>query len=394
MPDGDVDHVDPVRAEHPPHLGNPVVEPLHRDEVLLQHVGLVIPRARLQLRDVVARLAVAPAHRLSPEHQRVHHVLPEPAASGQLGHGPEDEAIQPVGPVRGYQAIGYGDRLVGPRVGDRVDGVVAVGVDVRVVEDREGVVPHLLREIAGVVGDRHHLVAALDPDVPGEVEGDVGDDAQPAVAAYDAGEDLRVHRAARLHHGPVREHDPQAANGTDQRSLPDVAAVHVDRYRAADREVGVGLHDLHGEIVGVERLLDLAPPRAGLDGDRPRGGIQRQDAIEPAHVDLERAGRGGLSPHAVAPAADGDGALVRAHRLDDLLHRRGCDHALQGHRVESGDVVDHGRPIEAENRRLQEVPDRDRRGQQEECAERAAQGAQPAPDAARKGHDPSARHGG
>ena len=44
----------------------------------------------------VARLAVAPTHRVSPEHQRVHHVLPEPAASGQLGHGPEDEAIQPV----------------------------------------------------------------------------------------------------------------------------------------------------------------------------------------------------------------------------------------------------------------------------------------------------------
>ena len=43
VPDGDVDHVDPVRAEHPPHPGNPVVEPLHRDEVLLQHVGLVIP---------------------------------------------------------------------------------------------------------------------------------------------------------------------------------------------------------------------------------------------------------------------------------------------------------------------------------------------------------------
>ena len=49
---------------------------------------------------------------------------------------------------------------------------------------------------------------------------------------------------------------------------PDVAPMHVHAQRAADREVGVRLHDLDREAVRIDELLDVAPADAGLHAHR------------------------------------------------------------------------------------------------------------------------------
>jgi hypothetical protein len=60
--DGDVDDVHVVARQHGSHAAHEAVELVDGDEVLLQDVGVLLPRRRLQLGDVVARLVVAPHH--------------------------------------------------------------------------------------------------------------------------------------------------------------------------------------------------------------------------------------------------------------------------------------------------------------------------------------------
>jgi hypothetical protein len=124
-------------------------------------------------------------------------------------------------------------------------------------------------------------------------------------------------------------------------------AVHAQR--AADREVGVGLHDLDGQVVRIDELLDVAPARAGLHADRALARRERQHAVHRAHVEVQAARAGGLAAHAEAAAADGHRSAGAAHRFLHLLDRGRRDDGHHAHGIELGDVVDdvvvgHGRP--------------------------------------------------
>jgi hypothetical protein len=58
------------------------------------------------------------------------------------------------------------------------------------------------------------------------------DHAQAAIAADDAVEHVGVLRGAGRDLGAVGQHHPERAHGADDRALPHVAAVGIDRQRA------------------------------------------------------------------------------------------------------------------------------------------------------------------
>ena len=326
-------------VRHPAHE---LVEPVDRNEVLLQDVGRGPARHRLELLDVVARLVVAPFDPLTAEQDRIEHVASQRPSARPVGDDAHPQTIAPVALIPGHQAVLDGDRLVGPDVGGGADGVVRAGIDVGVVEDHIAMTADVGLEVLAVGAQRHDLAPALDAHVVGEPERGLDDHAQRAVAADGAVEDLRVLGGAGPDQPPVGEHDADRPDRLDQRPLADVAPVHVDAQRTAHGEVGVALHDLHREVVRIDGVLDLAPGDACLDRDLLALLRERHDTVEPSHVDLQRALGRRLSALAEAPAADRHRSRVRPHRLDDLVDRRGNEHPVDHDRVDPGDVVDDG----------------------------------------------------
>src|SRR6267154_5912991 len=80
----------------------------------------------------------------------------------------------------------------------------------------------------------------------------------------------------------------------------------IDGERAANGEISVALHDFNGQVGRVDALLDLAP--AGPRLHRNRFLLRREvdNAVEAAHVDVQRTFGRDLAAHAVTRAPDGD----------------------------------------------------------------------------------------
>ena len=202
------------------------------------------------------------------------------------------------------------------------------------------VVAHGAPEVRPVLGERHGGVRALHARVQRQVELRLDNDAERAVSADRAEEEIRALLAARFGEGAVVQHELQRPCRKHQRPQAHVAAVHVDAERTADREVGVGLHDLDREAVRVDEALDVAPPHSGLHPDRPRFGRERDDPVHRAHVEVQAARARGLAAHAEAATADRYRAGRTAHGLLDFLDRGRRDDRHHAHRVELRDVVD------------------------------------------------------
>ena len=215
-------------------------------------------------------------------------------------------AVAPRVLVGGEHPLGDRHRQRRLPIRDDVHVLVRRRIDVGVVEDDGAVVAHVLPEVLEVGRDGQLLVVAPHARVLGDVERHVRDDAERAVAAHRAVEQLGLDRRAGGDDAAVREHEGDVAHGAHERPLADVPTVRVHRQRAADGERVVRLHDLHGEADPVERLLHFAPARPRAHGDRPSRRVERDDAAELPHVELDAVGRRRLSAHAVAPAANRD----------------------------------------------------------------------------------------
>src|SRR5204862_6897620 len=92
--------------------------------------------------------------------------------------------------------------------------------------------------------------------------------------------------------------------------------------------------------VRVDELLDIAPADSGLDPDRPLRRGEIEDAVEIPEIQVQAAGAGDLSDHAETPAADRNGAAGRSDRFLQFGDRSRDDHAVDGHGIEAGHVVD------------------------------------------------------
>ncbi len=148
--DRDVDDIDPVSLKDRSHGRNERVESSHRNEVLLQHVRRGRARARLELRDVITRLVISPHYRVTSEDDRVDHVLADPFSGWCLGNDPVHHAIEPVGPIRGYEPLVNRRRRSCRPEGRRVDGRVVVRVNVGVVKHGARGVANMIHEVAAV----------------------------------------------------------------------------------------------------------------------------------------------------------------------------------------------------------------------------------------------------
>src|SRR5207245_469710 len=93
----------------------------------------------------------------------------------------------------------------------------------------------------------------------------------------------------------------------DERAEADVASVDVDADRAADAEIGVGLHDADRQAVRVDEALDVAPADAALHADRLGDRREGDHAVERPHVEVQAARARGLPAHAEVTAHTGTG---------------------------------------------------------------------------------------
>ncbi len=138
------------------------------------------------------------------------------------------------------------------------------------------------------------------------------------------------------HHGAVGEHDFEREQRVGDGAVPRGAEEHrATREPAADRRAcsGEGPEAWQPQAVRCERVVDLAPRAAGLDGDRHVVGVQRDDAVESGQVDDDAA----LDDRRVT-AAVGEPGTARHQRVPGPGHGR--DGA--GQRVAVGGT-DHGR---------------------------------------------------
>jgi hypothetical protein len=244
---------------------------------------------------------------------------------------------------------------------------------VGVVHHARTIAQHLGGEEAGVVGERHWLHAALHLHVVVEIEFDLGDHADGAIAAHGGSQQLGVLPAIGLDDAAIGQHQLQRADRMADRAGPDVAAMGVDRHRAADREVGKALHRAHRQVVPVEHVLQVAPGDAGLHADPVLVGAQPEDAVHAPHVEVQPAGDGDLAAHAEATAADRHLARPLAQRAHDRIGVGGCLDARDLDRVEAGDVLDRQRQRRGECRERREP--RGHAGRERPCEQSPAAAA-------------------
>ena len=119
---------------------------------------------------------------------------------------------------------------------------------------------------------RHELVvvedfpAGLVNGVRDDLELDVEDHPEEAVASDYEVEETRIPGAADVANGPVRQHHAHRSHGPADGSRAVVHAVRVHRDGAAHGEDVGGLHRLHRPL-RVDGLLDVVPRRSAVDAD-------------------------------------------------------------------------------------------------------------------------------
>ena len=141
------------------------------------------------------------------------------------------------------------------------------------------------------------------------------------------------------------------------RALGQAAAVDIGRERATERQVvGAGLlladapRARAGDVVGLEgeeAVDELRPFDAGLGVDDPGLGVEPDDPVHPAHVEMDGVGPELLAAHRVARSRDAHAASLgrsRADRRDHVGHGVRADDAGDGRRIERRVrvVEDHG----------------------------------------------------
>ena len=323
------------------HLRVKLVKAAHGHEIFLEDIRVGLPRAGLQLGDVVARLVVAPYHRRPQVDDGIDHVLPEPLPEREFRDDPDELPVEPVAFVPPDQAFLDRHRPVRPAPRDRPDGVIPRRIDVPVVEHGIRGIPDVAEEVVPVAADRHDLVAPRDLHVVGELERGLGYHADAAVAAYRPVEDVAVRCRRRIDDAPVGEDHLDRLHRKDQGARVHVAAVAVHAEGPSDGEVGVRLHDAHRQVVGIDLLLDIPPGGACLDRDRLLLRVERHDLVEAPHVDVQASLGGDLAALAFAGAADRDGPARAFHGGAYLVDRRGRNDAADDDGVELRDIVDH-----------------------------------------------------
>src|SRR5262245_57543470 len=346
MPDRNVQYVGTMLTEDARHAGHEIVEARDRDEVLFEHVGGALARGRFNLPRVVARFEVAPHDEMLAEPERVDHAGPQLLPEGQLGYPKLGGALRPVALSEGYQAMRDSDRLIRLRPGDGGDRVVPRRVEVSVVEDGAGGIADLSHEEIAV---RRHGQSSDGPRNPGivrEPEGRIDDDAEATIAAYAAVEELGVFGPTRRDELSIGQDHPDGLDRVDERALTHVATVRVHAERPADGEVRIRLHDLDGQVVGIDGFLNLAPGDTRLHGDALALRLERDDVIERTHVEVQAVCDRDLPAHAVARAADRDRPGVRAYQLTHLVDCLRDSDPLDRDRVQLAHIVHdrRGRP--------------------------------------------------
>ena len=142
----DVDGIDVMISQDPPHLRDESIEVASRDEIFLQDVRLLVAGLGLELADIVARLIVAPSDRMADEDERVDHVLPEPIAAESAGDHRVSGSMAPGRLILWQQAVGNRQRLSGQSIGNDVNIFVGRWIHVGIVKNHRRVVPDLLPE--------------------------------------------------------------------------------------------------------------------------------------------------------------------------------------------------------------------------------------------------------
>ena len=340
VPDRNVERVDRVAAQHLGHLRNEVEQPLHRHEIFLQHVGSLLARRRLEFGDVVTCFVIAPVHGTAQVQQRVDEAFAALLAQRQFRNGPKEVLVQRIGLAQRLQVQSRGRRLFGFFPCDGAHRAVVRCIQIGVVEHGFRVATHRVLEVGPIFSQRHHAVNALDAFVLGQVQLHFNHDTERAVAADRTKEKLRPFAAAGADEFAVVQHQPDAAHRQHERPQAHVAAVAVHAERAADSEVGVGLHDLHRQAVRIDEALDVAPAHAGLHDDGLVARRERNDAVHRAHVEMQAARACRLAAHAEAATADRHRTGGAAQRLLNVLGRARCDDRHHAHRVQLGHVVD------------------------------------------------------
>ena len=205
----------------------------------------------------------------------------------------------------------------------------------------------VLAEPGRVIGECDELRFAHDAAVAIQFEFDLGDDAQPAVAADRRMEQRRLRFAAEIQHFAVRGDHAQRDDAVRDRAFADVTAVAVHRHRAADGEIAVALHDRDRQFVRVDQRLQLAPAHARLYAHAAVGDIQMQQPAHAAHVEMQRIRPSGLSAHAVASAAYRYRRCAARQRCRHRFGRRRTQDRGDFGAVEPADVVDALRVVAA-----------------------------------------------
>ena len=95
--------------------------------------------------------------------------------------------------------------------------------------------------------------------------------------------------------------------------------VHTER--ASHREVRVGLHDLHGEIVRINDILNLTPCDSRLHRDGFVARIQCNDPVEMPHVQMEAVFFRDLPTLTMTGSADGNRPVRGFHSIDNFSQR-------------------------------------------------------------------------
>ena len=179
--------------------------------------------------------------------------------------------------------------------------------------------------------------------VLGQVQLDFGDDAQAAVPSQHCAKQGRFAIAGKLDEAPVRRRQLRGADRAGNRPLANVAAVAIDRHRAAHAEVAVALHDLHRQVMRVQQGLQLPPAHAGLHACDTCDRIQSDQTVHSVEIELQGVRFAGLSAHAEAGASDADGTLPRLQGGHDARRGRGPDDASDTGCLEFRDIS--GRPL-------------------------------------------------
>ena len=209
------------------------------------------------------------------------------------------------------------------------------------------VVQHLGEKLAREFVELQPLDLALELDVVGQVQLHLGDDADAAITANGGIEQGGIGLARGFVDLAVGKHDAQGAHAADDRPLLVEAPVGIDAERSADGEVVEILHHPHGEVVGIDVLLNIPPGGSALHADALVLRVQLENAVEGTHVEMQAGGIGALAAHAVAAAADGYGAVGGEYGVDDVLLALRSHHLADANRIQGGDVVDDQRVVPA-----------------------------------------------